>query len=240
MPENKYPSSTLHTKKSDTLDRVDRPTNERELARQQFKQSIDDLLNDGVNQLKETTDVHLKMQAEPLKLLGGASAVGTVLGLIIGSQIRRTRRIYVDVNSPTKDQKGLIKAQRTQHAQQSKSRAIFTSLSALAMKTLSEKVLAPKLEEVAQNIRQRTENGEGLSAITASFAEVLPTRATPNDAAQTATPSRPNEQSEPTQAQVKRPKPKSRVQALAKSSDISAAQLKNPNAAYLNADQDED
>ncbi|MFC6660175.1 hypothetical protein [Deinococcus multiflagellatus] len=79
---------------------------EREEARERLKASVDALTREA--------SLQVKMQQEPLKMLGGASAVGAVLGLVVGRQFRRSRKIYVDAQSPVKHQKALVKAQQKQ------------------------------------------------------------------------------------------------------------------------------
>ena len=63
------------------------PLTEQELARERLRAKVD--------VLTETVSLKAQLQREPIKMLGGASAVGAVLGLALGSQIRRTKTVYV-------------------------------------------------------------------------------------------------------------------------------------------------
>lgn len=89
-------------------------------------------------------------------MLGGASAVGAVLGLLIGTRFKRTKKIYVDAGSPVKHQKGLVKAQNAQKGGGGVGGALLATLGTLAVKTLSDRVLAPKLEQIAQNMLEKS------------------------------------------------------------------------------------
>ena len=82
---------------------------EREAARERLKESLD--------VLAERANLQVQMQKEPVKMLGGASAVGAVIGLLIGTQVKRTKKIYVDAGSPVKHQKALVKAQKSRRAE---------------------------------------------------------------------------------------------------------------------------
>lgn len=119
---------------------------EREAARQRLKESLD--------VLAERASLQVQMQKEPAKMLGGASAVGAVIGLLIGTQIKRTKKIYVDADSPVKYQKELVKAQQNQKGG-GVGGALLATLGTLAVKTLSDRVLAPKLEEIANNLLEK-------------------------------------------------------------------------------------
>ncbi|CAM3399806.1 DUF3618 domain-containing protein [Deinococcus saxicola] len=121
---------------------------EREAARERLKASLD--------VLAERANLQVQMQKEPVKMLGGASAVGAVLGLLIGTQFKRTKKIYVDAESPVKYQKELVKAQKSQKGGGGVGGALVATLGTLAVKTLSDRVLAPKLEQIAQNMLEKS------------------------------------------------------------------------------------
>lgn len=120
---------------------------EREEARERLKASLD--------VLAERANLQVQMQKEPVKMLGGASAVGAVLGLLIGSQVKRTKKIYVDAASPVKHQKELVKAQKSQKGG-GVGGALLATAGTLAFKLLNDRVLAPKLEEIAQNLLEKS------------------------------------------------------------------------------------
>lgn len=120
---------------------------EREAARERLKESLD--------VLAERANLQLQMQKEPVKMLGGASAVGAVIGLLLGTQVKRTKKIYVDAASPVKLQKALVKAQKSQKGG-GVGGALVATLGTLAIKTLSDRVLTPKLEQLANNMLEKS------------------------------------------------------------------------------------
>lgn len=212
---------------------------EREQVRARLKASVD--------ALTEQTNLHTQMQKEPVKMLGGASAVGAVLGLVLGRQLRRSKKIYVDSNSPDKHQKALIKAQ-----QKAKSPSIggslLMTLGTLAVKTVADKVIIPKLEIAAQGLLDQIEQGEGLPTQVQKAA--LKTPAVPKSppvvqspasrfvkkevsSVQPVIPSEKSQKSQNINAKASHagvvPMPASKVEAKAKSSHIAAHELENPN-----------
>ncbi|WP_240738155.1 hypothetical protein [Deinococcus fonticola] len=120
---------------------------EQEEARARLKASID--------ALSEQASLQVQMQKEPLKMLGGASAVGAVMGLVLGRQLRRSKKIYVDAESPLKHQKGLMKAQSQQQSGKGMGGALIATLGTLAFKQVMEKVVTPRLEEAANNLLEK-------------------------------------------------------------------------------------
>jgi len=136
---------------SDSLVRVGEHTdvrylNEQEEARERLKASVD--------RLTEQASLQLQVQKEPLKMLGGASAVGAVVGLVLGRQLRRSKKVYVDAHSPVKHQREFVKAQKKaqQNNKTNVGGALVATLGTLAVRMLTAKVLAPKLEQVANGL----------------------------------------------------------------------------------------
>lgn len=119
---------------------------EREAARERLRASVDTLA--------QQANLHVQMQKDPLKMIGGASAVGAVLGLMMGRQMRRTKKIYVDADSPAKYQKALIKAQKSQKGG-GVGGALVATLGTLAVKTLTERVITPRLEQLSTSLLDR-------------------------------------------------------------------------------------
>lgn len=118
---------------------------EQEEARERLRASVD--------RLTQQASLQVQMQKEPLKMIGGASAVGAVVGLIVGRQFRRSKKVYVDAHSPVKHQKAFIKAQKKQaKGKNDVGGALVATLGTLAVRMLTDKVLAPKLEEVASGL----------------------------------------------------------------------------------------
>ncbi|ULH16442.1 hypothetical protein MF271_07630 [Deinococcus sp. KNUC1210] len=118
-------------------------TAQRDEARARLKSSVD--------ALADRTNMQLQMQKEPLKMLGGATGVGLALGMLVGRQFRRTRRIYVDAASPEKEQKALMKAQKKSGGN-SIGGALLATAATLGFKILQERVLVPRLEEFADRL----------------------------------------------------------------------------------------
>lgn len=127
---------------------------DREEARARLKASVD--------ALAERANLQVQMQKEPLKMLGGASAVGTLIGVVLGRQLRRTKKIYVDADSPVRYQKDFIKAQQKQGGGRSVGGALVATLGTLAVRTLTERVIKPRLEEMASQMLERSgQSGAG-------------------------------------------------------------------------------
>ena len=120
---------------------------ERDEARARLKSSID-ALADKVN-------VQLKMQQEPIRMLGGATGVGLALGVLVGRSLRRSKRIYVDAASSQKDQKSLMKAQGKKGGG-GIGGAIFATVATLGFKVLQERVIAPRLGEFADRMMEQS------------------------------------------------------------------------------------
>lgn len=128
---------------------------ERDEARARLKASVD--------ALTEQASLQVQMQKDPLKMLGGASAVGALVGIAVGRQFRRSKKIYVDATSPAKHQKALIKAQHKRQGGKGVGGALVATLTTLAFRTLNERVLTPKLEEIAGGLMEKAgqEPGKG-------------------------------------------------------------------------------
>ncbi|WP_309572216.1 hypothetical protein [Deinococcus sp.] len=122
---------------------------EREAARENLRASID--------ALSEQANLHVQMQKEPLKMLGGASAVGALIGIVVGRQFRRSRKIFVDAESPAKHQKALIKAQKSNSGGGGGiGGALVATLGTLALKTLTDRIITPRLEGLAESLLDKS------------------------------------------------------------------------------------
>ena len=120
---------------------------ERDEARARLKSSID--------ALADKANVQLKLQQEPIKMLGGATGVGLALGVLVGRSLRRSKRIYVDAASSKKDQKLLMKAQ-SKKGGGGIGGAIFATVATLGFKVLQERVIAPRLGEIADRLLEQS------------------------------------------------------------------------------------
>jgi hypothetical protein len=215
--------------------------NEREEARARLKASVD--------ALTERANLQVQMQKEPLKMLGGASAVGTLLGIVVGRQFRRSKKVYVDAGSPAKHQKALIKAQQGQKGGGVGS-ALAATLGTLAFKALNDRVLAPKLEKFANGLLERAgqQPGHRPGPQTARPAAQAPTSARPTSAGAGGTASflkRPATESPASLGYAQQsldsvrpaapahpgelPSPQSAVEAKAQGTPIAAQEKANPN-----------
>lgn len=116
------------------------------LAREQLRRSIDGLA--------ERANLYGQMQKDPLKIIGGATGVGLVLGLLVGSRAKRTRRIYVDANSSKKEQNAFAKAQlRTARGGRGGiGGALVAAATTIAIRVLQDRVLRPQLEQFADRL----------------------------------------------------------------------------------------
>ena len=151
-PKRNAPDATAPYLKDITYPTEVRYMTEQEEARARLKASID--------ALTEQASFQVQMQKEPLKMLGGASAVGAVLGMVVGRQFRRSKKIYVDAESPVKHQKALMKAQSKQQSGPGAGGALIATLGTLAFKQVMEKVVTPKLESVANNLLEKAGQAE--------------------------------------------------------------------------------
>ncbi|WP_288482495.1 hypothetical protein [uncultured Deinococcus sp.] len=173
---------------------------EQEEARERLKQSID--------ALAERANLQVQMQKEPLKMLGGASAVGALVGMVVGRQFRRSKKIYVDAESPLKHQKELVRAQKKQQGQ-SVGGALAATLATLAVKTLTDRVLSPKLEQLASGMLEKAgqapESGARSGGTGGSTAGRLAMPVRPAPAARSDTPATRPESATGTAAFLKKP-----------------------------------
>lgn len=128
---------------------------EREEARERLKSSVD--------ALTQQASLQVNLQKDPLKMLGGASAVGAVIGMVVGRQFKRSRKIYVDAASPAKHQKALIKAQKSGKGG-GVGGALVATLGTLAVKTVMDRVVTPRLEQLADNLLEKSGQPAGSSA----------------------------------------------------------------------------
>ncbi|GAA4019989.1 hypothetical protein GCM10022631_36900 [Deinococcus rubellus] len=121
---------------------------EREDARLRLQESVD--------QLGQQASLQVQLQKEPLKMLGIATGVGAVIGIVLGRSLSKTRKIYVDDTLSKKDQKAFAKAQvRYKGPAGNIGGALLATLGTLAFKIVQDRYIAPKLEELAQNLSQQ-------------------------------------------------------------------------------------
>ncbi|GAA0499849.1 hypothetical protein [Deinococcus depolymerans] len=215
---------------------------EREEARERLKNSVD--------ALTQQASLQVNLQKDPLKMLGGASAVGAVIGMVVGRQFRRSRKIYVDAASPVKHQKALVKAQKSSKGG-GVGGALVATLGTLAVKTVMDRVVTPRLEQLADSLLEKSGQPAGAAsratsvpaapartvpAGTASFVKAAAPAATPavqtpvaaQGAQQVTAEGRVAPAPAPAHPGVK-PAPVSHVEAKAVGSAIAPDEMANPN-----------
>ncbi|GHG29630.1 hypothetical protein CBQ26_04365 [Deinococcus indicus] len=207
---------------------------EREEARERLKNSVD--------ALTQQASLQVNLQKDPLKMLGGASAVGAVIGMVVGRQFRRSRKIYVDAASPAKHQKALIKAQKS--GKGGVGGALVATLGTLAVKTVMDRVVTPRLEQLADNLLEKS--GQPAGATRAAPQPTHTPAARPQATGGTvsfiktpATPAQSYAQQAPAEGSVPpapapahpgmKPAPASHVEAKAVGSPIAPDEMGNPN-----------
>lgn len=210
---------------------------EQEEARERLRASVD--------RLTRQASLQVQLQKEPLKMIGGASAVGAVVGLVVGRQFRRSKKVYVDAHSPVKHQKAFIKAQKKQaKGKNDVGGALVATLGTLAVRMLTDKVLAPKLEQVASGLLAKAGQEGGGRSTTASArarAEKPDLAARPVTVPATAAPAVAVPVAAPTPAQDDAltvapvhpgvvPLPESQVEAKVQGTPIPEGEKRNPNA----------
>ncbi|GHF96357.1 hypothetical protein GCM10017783_05290 [Deinococcus piscis] len=221
------------------------PLSEKELARERLRAKVD--------VLTETASLKGQMQMEPLKMLGGASAVGAVLGLALGSRMKRTKKVYVDANSPAKYQKALLKAQQKEKGGDLGG-ALVATLVTVGARALSNKLVRDRLQHLAEDLltkagqepQRSTQAGASRttakSALAAAPARASTAAVSSNPAVSRFLKQEPGQPSAATasagsvgsveasgpvrHAEV----PGSTVEALADGSPIERGEMKNPNA----------
>lgn len=136
---------------SDRDDRQDRYE-----AREKLRRSVDELA--------DRANLYTQMQKDPLKMIGGASGVGVLLGVLVGSRFKRTKRVYVDANSSRKEQKAFVKVQQ----KVSKgggggglTGGIVAAVTTVGLRLLQDRYLRPQLDKLADSLTQRAQQPHG-------------------------------------------------------------------------------
>lgn len=107
-------------------------------------------LEESLNTLQESTSLHVKLQQDPLKKIGMAVGAGLLLGVLIGRSTKKTKIVKVAGG------KNVEQAKEAAASKGALSGVILTAVGGLVLKVLQEKVLAPKLEELADQLLERT------------------------------------------------------------------------------------
>ena len=122
-------------------------------------------LKTSVNELVELTNLHVKVQAQPLKYMGSSAGGGFILGLLLGRRGRRVKKVYVErgtgrggkvTKADLKNEARLVKAQQGKQNRTNLGGAITGILVTTLLKIVQERFLAPQLENYADKLLERT------------------------------------------------------------------------------------
>jgi len=122
-------------------------------------------LKTSVNELVELTNLHVKVQAQPLKYMGGSAGGGFILGLLLGRRGRRVKKVYVErgtgrggkvTKADLKNEARLVKAQQGKQNRTNLGGAITGILVTTLLKIVQERFLAPQLENYADKLLDRS------------------------------------------------------------------------------------
>ncbi|MBB6098496.1 hypothetical protein HNR42_001930 [Deinobacterium chartae] len=141
----------------------DRYAAERERAREQLRRSVDTLA--------EKTSLHLKLQRDPLKIVGGVAGGALILGTLLGRRGRKVKKVYVERagSGPAKAAAVAAHGSKAQVAEQVGKQtvrattrgtlqgALVATLSTVLLRVLQEKVLAPNIERYADQLLARAD-----------------------------------------------------------------------------------
>ena len=122
-------------------------------------------LKTSVNELVELTNLHVKVQAQPLKYMGGSAGGGFILGLLLGRRGRRVKKVYIErgtgrggkvSKADLKNEVRLVQAQQGKQNRTNIGGAITGILVTTLLKIVQERFLAPQLESYADKLLDRT------------------------------------------------------------------------------------
>ncbi len=122
-------------------------------------------LKTSVNELVELTNLHVKVQAQPLKYMGGSAGGGFILGLLLGRRGRRVKKVYIErgtgrggkvTKADLKNEARLVQAQQGKQNRTNIGGAITGILVTTLLKIVQERFLAPQLESYADKLLDRT------------------------------------------------------------------------------------
>jgi hypothetical protein len=122
-------------------------------------------LKAGVDELVQLTSLHVKVQAQPLKYMGGSAGGGFILGLLMGRRGRRVKKVYVErgtgrggkvTKADLKSEARLAQVQQGKQTRNNITGAITGIVVTTLLKIVQERFLAPQLESYADKLLDRT------------------------------------------------------------------------------------
>ena len=124
-------------------------------AREKLRRSVDELA--------DRANLYTQMQKDPLKVIGGASGVGVLLGVLVGSRFKRTKKVYVDADSTPKEQKAFAKAQQkaSKGGGGGLTGGLIAAATTVGVRLLQDRYLKPQLDRLAENLTQRAQQPHG-------------------------------------------------------------------------------
>ncbi|MFN8510134.1 MAG: hypothetical protein U0Z75_06190 [Deinococcaceae bacterium] len=125
---------------------------QRDQAKKRFQESVDLLV--------QKTDLHLKMQKKPVKMMGGSATGGFLFGFLFGRRGRKIQKVYVErgaLQPIAKKKTETKKIPPWKGLQSAATGMLFT----VFFNIVQEKLLAPFLETYAD---QLIEKGKDIDA----------------------------------------------------------------------------
>ena len=122
-------------------------------------------LKAGVDELVQLTSLHVKVQAQPLKYMGGSAGGGFLLGLLLGRRGRKVKKVYIErgtgrggkvTKTDLKSEAKLVQVQQGKQNRTNITGAITGILVTTLLKIVQERFLAPQLENYADKLLDRT------------------------------------------------------------------------------------
>lgn len=122
-------------------------------------------LKAGVDELVQLTSLHVKVQAQPLKYMGGSAGGGFLLGLLLGRRGRKVKKVYIErgtgrggkvTKADLKSEAKLVQVQQGKQNRTNITGAITGILVTTLLKIVQERFLAPQLENYADKLLDRT------------------------------------------------------------------------------------
>lgn len=119
---------------------------QRDQAKKRFQESVDLLV--------QKTDLHLKMQRQPLKMMGGSATGGFLFGFLFGRRGRKIQKVYVERGALQTSVKKKAETKKTPPWKGFQGAATGMLLTVF-FNIVQEKLLAPFLERYADQLIEK-------------------------------------------------------------------------------------